>query len=245
MKECFICHNKNKINYICPICNREYCEIHKYSHICNSKYSNNYKKNNISIRAVFILITEKIKKVILNSKSSSYISFISILVYLLSSLNLSSKLCFYPIISYIIFEPWRIITYIFVHGNFIHLFFNLIALNFFGSILELDVRKYDFIIYYLTCGIGSALIHFIFSNYPLIGSSGAIFGLFGIASILNPNLTILINFFPIKLKYSVIIALFFEIFASLFLFDNISHFSHIGGILIGLVIGYFIKKIKC
>jgi membrane associated rhomboid family serine protease len=57
------------------------------------------------------------------------------------------------------FEPVQIITHMFMHGGFIHLFFNMFALYMFGQILESVWGPKRFLIYYLVCGIGAALIH--------------------------------------------------------------------------------------
>lgn len=241
MSKCSICKKENELIYICTICKKEYCEHHIYSHFCNiSDYKNDINENSNykSIKELYSFINYKSISVY------SYIIYISIIVYLLSFIfnNIISSLCFYSNILFIILEPWRIITYMFIHGSFIHLLFNMIALNLFGSIIELKIGRKLFLISFILCGIISALVHFMFLNTPLIGSSGSIFGLLSICSFINPNMTIFINFIPIKLKYSIIFIFFIDLIFGLFISDGIAHFAHIGGLISGLIIGYIFLK---
>ena len=229
MNECHICKKKCIVKYICPICHNEYCEKHIYSHVCYDKENSFF--NDFSLKNLYSFFIQFIKHQFYNLNYYSYISYISLIIYLFScfSQNIIYNLCFFSNISSLIFEPWRIITYIFVHGSFIHLFFNLIALNLFGSFLENRIGKQLFL----------------FSSSPLIGSSGAIFGLLSICSLISPNMTIFINFIPMKLKNAVIVLFFFDLLFGLFITDNIAHFSHIGGLLSGVIIGnYIIHKEK-
>lgn len=59
------------------------------------------------------------------------------------------------------FKPWQIITYMFMHGGFGHIFFNMFALWMFGSTLENVMGSKRFLVYYLVTGIGAALIHYL------------------------------------------------------------------------------------
>lgn len=70
-----------------------------------------------------------------------------------------------------IFKPWQFITYLFLHGSFEHLFFNMFALWMFGSVLESLWGPKKFIIFYLVCGLGAALCHMIvlyFQTQPYV-----------------------------------------------------------------------------
>ena len=240
MNECHICKKKCIVQYICPICHNEYCEKHIYSHICYDNENNYFSV--FSLKSIYSFFIQWVKNQYYNLSYYSYISYISIIIYLLYcfSENIIYNLCFFSNISSLIFEPWRIITYMFVHGSFIHLFFNLIALNLFGSFLEKRIGKNLFLISYIFCGIFAAIFHFLFSSSPLIGSSGSIFGLLSICSLISPNMTIFINFIPMKLKNAVIAIFLFDLFFGVFINDNIAHFSHIGGLLFGIIIGRYI-----
>lgn len=238
MNKCSICQKKNIIQYICPICNKEYCEKHIYSHIC-SVNNNNKSFFDLSTKSLLLSIISWIRNKIYNLNMYSYLIYFSIFIYILSCIfrNLTYNLCFFSSISFILFEPWRLITYIFIHGNFFHLLFNMIALNLFGSMVEKRIGKKLFLFSYIIFGISSSLFHLIFSSSPLIGSSGSIFGLLAFCSLINPNVTIFINFIPIKLKYAIFFVFIFDLFFGFFIPDNIAHFAHIGGLISGLLLG--------
>jgi len=79
------------------------------------------------------------------------------------------------------FRPHQIITHLFMHGSFTHLFFNMFALWMFGKILENIWGQKKFLIYYMITGIGAAAIHLIFCQYQIINISNQIPDLFNIA----------------------------------------------------------------
>ncbi len=144
-------------------------------------------------------------------------------------------------------KPWTIVTYMFVHAGFFHVFFNMLMLFFFGPPLEERWGGKEFIKYYAICGIGGAVLTLIFeigsigADVPVVGASGAIYGVM-LAYALNwPDTLIWIYaIFPIKAKYLVLILgaiSFFSAFAGSG--DGIAHFAHLGG----LVAGYaYIKQ---
>ncbi|NCI45101.1 rhomboid family intramembrane serine protease [Sediminibacterium soli] len=67
-----------------------------------------------------------------------------------------------------LFRPWQLVTHLFMHGGFSHIFFNMLALWMFGSVLENVWGTKRFIIFYLICGLGAALIHLLFLSYEMI-----------------------------------------------------------------------------
>ena len=79
------------------------------------------------------------------------------------------------------FRPYQIITHLFMHGSFTHLFFNMFALWMFGKILENIWGQKKFLIYYMITGIGAAAIHLIFCQYQIINISNQIPELVNIA----------------------------------------------------------------
>ena len=72
------------------------------------------------------------------------------------------------------FRPHQLITHLFMHGNFTHLFFNMFALWMFGKILENVWGSKRFLIYYMITGIGAASIHLLISQYQIISISNQI-----------------------------------------------------------------------
>ncbi|UCF20991.1 MAG: rhomboid family intramembrane serine protease [Gemmatimonadota bacterium] len=138
-------------------------------------------------------------------------------------------------------EPWTIISYMFVHGGFLHLFLNMLMLFFFGPPLERRWGGKEFITYYAICGVGGALFTLVFGGGTIIGASGAIYGVM-LAYALNwpDNLIWIYAIFPIKAKYLVLILgaiSFFSAFAGPT--DGIAHLAHLGGLVVGFV---YLKK---
>jgi membrane associated rhomboid family serine protease len=137
---------------------------------------------------------------------------------------------------------WQLFTYMFLHGGISHIFFNLLALWMFGSELESLWGSRRFVFYFFFCGIGAGLCTVLFTPYgyqriPVIGASGAIYGLLLAFGWLFPNRLIYIYFlFPIPAKYFVIIFGLIEFFSSMGgAGGGIAHVTHLGGLLLGLL----------
>ena len=132
---------------------------------------------------------------------------------------------------------WQFVTYMFLHGSFWHLFFNMFALYIFGTELEMHWGAKKFLTYYFITGIGSGLCAYFFTDVPTIGASGAIYGLLLAYGMTFPNRLLLVFFvFPMKAKYFVIIFGIIELFLSIQgTSDGIAHIAHLGGMLFGLL----------
>lgn len=144
------------------------------------------------------------------------------------------------------FRVWQLVTHMFMHGNFQHIFFNMFALWMFGSSIENYLGTKRFVVFYLICGVGAAccfmltqnLMHTVAIGEPMIGASGAIMGLLFAFGYLYPNVHIFIYFLiPMRAKY------FVGLYAILELFfgvqnrsgDNVAHFAHLGGMLFAFI----------
>lgn len=142
------------------------------------------------------------------------------------------------------FVPYQYITYMFMHGGWWHLFFNMWSLMIFGNAVEQQVGTKRFVWYYLLCGIGAALVNQlitwigIINPAQLVGASGAIYGVMAAAAYFFPNakLFIIPIPFPIKLKYLVGFYTVCEMYMGITSIDGVAHFAHLGGILVGLII---------
>ncbi len=145
------------------------------------------------------------------------------------------------------FHSYQFISYMFLHASFEHIFFNMFALWMFGRTLEYDLGSKRFLIYYMVCGIGAALIQMGVVwltgeyNIQLLGASGAVMGLLLAFGVLHPNATImlLIPPIPMKAKWFVMIYAAIELFLGWRGVGNVAHFAHIGGMLWGLGLLYF------
>ena len=152
------------------------------------------------------------------------------------------------------FKLWQPVTYMFMHGDFSHLFFNMFALWMFGRGLEQELGTKRFLTYYLICGIGAGLVQLgvaqidlmrlseasiLYQSYlctPTVGASGAVFGLLLAFGMLHPNATImlLIPPIPMKAKWFVIIYGLLELlFGVSGKMDSVAHFAHLGGMFWG------------
>lgn len=138
------------------------------------------------------------------------------------------------------FYPWQLVTYMFMHANFMHLFFNMFALWMFGMELENLWGSKKFLFYYLMCGAAAGLCHLFISpmfgpSAPTVGASGSIYGVLVAFGLLFPDRPIFIYFlFPIKAKFFVLIYMVIELI-SVGNSDGIAHFAHLGGALAGFI----------
>lgn len=139
------------------------------------------------------------------------------------------------------FKPWQLISYMFLHGGFGHIFFNLFALWIFGQAIENYWGTRRFATYYFLTGIGAALLHMWVSGggAPTIGASGAVYGILLAFGMMFPDryIMLLIPPIPIKAKY------FVAIFGAVELFygvtgtrTGIAHFAHLGGMVVGFLL---------
>lgn len=142
------------------------------------------------------------------------------------------------------FRLWQPFTYMFMHGNLSHLFFNMFALWMFGNTMENFWGSRRFLIYYLACGLGAGLISLLIPGVHLtVGASAAVYGLLLAFGMTFPNEYIYLYFLmPIKAKWFVAGYAAIELFEGFMVSDGIAHFAHIGGMLIGLLIILWWRK---
>lgn len=136
------------------------------------------------------------------------------------------------------FFLWQLGTYLFLHGGIFHLALNMIALWMFGGELEEYWGSERFTRFYFITGIGAGVCSVLASwnSYvPIIGASGAIYGLLAAYGILFPDRQILLYFIvPIKAKWFVLILGLITFWSSLSMSQNgIAHTAHLGGMLFG------------
>lgn len=146
------------------------------------------------------------------------------------------------------FLPWQVASYAFLHGSIGHLFFNMLGLWMFGSELEQIWGRKRFIHFYaasLLAAAGTQLLiaPLLGSQAPVLGASGALFGLLLAYGMLFPNRTIMPLFPPIPMKAKVFVAIFGGLELLLGVTgtrEGIAHFAHLGGMLGGwLMIRYW------
>ena len=164
-----------------------------------------------------------------------------------------------------LFRPWQVITHMFMHGGFFHLFFNMYSLWMFGSLIERQIGFKKFITFYFICGLGAAAMHTGVewlsastmlaagnnADYtqllytPVLGASGAIYGLLIGFAMIYPDARLTLIFPPITLgvKWWVGIFIAIELFTGITgTAMGIAHFAHLGGALLGFLLMMFWKK---
>jgi membrane associated rhomboid family serine protease len=136
---------------------------------------------------------------------------------------------------------WQFATYMFLHGGVFHLFFNMLTLYMFGNELERYWGTRRFINYYSMTGIGAGLCSWLVSmdnTVPIVGASGAIYGLLLAYGVTYPNRIVYLNFLlPIKVKWLVLIMGAFAFLSSLGgSRSEVANIAHLGGMLIGYLL---------
>lgn len=162
----------------------------------------------------------------------------------------------YPFGEGSLFQPFQIVTHMFMHGDFTHLLFNMFAVFMFGPHIERVWGQKRFFFFYMFTGFGALLTHFLVSYLeftylgggyppPVLGASGAVFGILVGFAYLYPNMQImlLIPPIPIRAKYFVLIYAGIELFLGLgSTNDGVAHFAHLGGALFGYLLILYWRK---
>ncbi len=159
------------------------------------------------------------------------------------------------------FRPYQLVTHMFMHGNLTHLFFNMFALYMFGPPIEMSFGSKRFLFYYFFAGFGAMALQLgvtyleihqfgapgYLANIPMVGASGAIFGLLAAFGYLFPNSQIMLIFppIPMRAKYFVLIYAGAELMFGLNTMgasSGVAHFAHVGGALFGFLLLLYWKK---
>jgi membrane associated rhomboid family serine protease len=137
------------------------------------------------------------------------------------------------------FSIWRLFTYMFLHGGLFHLAFNMFVLWMFGSEIERYWGRDKFLFYYVLTGLGAGVSSVLLepnSLRPVIGASGAVFGLLVAFALMFPSRVVYVfMLFPMRAKYFVILLGLLELVLSLDRGGGIAHFAHLGGLVTGYV----------
>ena len=134
-------------------------------------------------------------------------------------------------------RPWTLVTYMFLHGGFAHLLFNMLMLFFFGPRLEERLGGGTFIRFYLACGVGGAILSFATPFSMVVGASGAIFGVVvGFARYWPREDIYIWGVLPIQARVLAIFMVASSLVAGFAgAGDGIAHFAHLGGLAVGWV----------
>lgn len=182
---------------------------------------------------------------------------INVIVYLGIMINeqfmVSNFALFYPSVRW--FKIWQPITYMFMHGGFWHLFFNMYSLFIFGMAVEKIIGAKRYLILYFLCGLGAAAAQLgvqaldpAIQGIPTVGASGCIYGIIIAFAMIFPQAQLTLLFPPVTLsaKWMAIIFIGIELFTGVTGTQaGVAHFAHLGGALIGfLLIWWWYKRKK-
>lgn len=128
------------------------------------------------------------------------------------------------------YRPWTVVTYLFLHAGFAHLFFNMLALYFFGPRLEARIGGRHFIGLYLTSGIVGALVSLVTPTALIVGASGAVFGvMLGFAHYWPRDPVYIWGLLRIEARWLVILMTVMALFGGFTGQQGIANFAHLGG----------------
>ncbi|MEX2403914.1 MAG: rhomboid family intramembrane serine protease [Balneolales bacterium] len=137
-------------------------------------------------------------------------------------------------------QPWRLVTYMFLHGSFLHILFNMLWLWWMGRPVESQLGAKNFLVIFLGSGVGGALINLVLTNLFVsnvtIGASGAVFGIMVTFALLFPRTPIMLLFLPpIEARFLVAGLIAFDL---LFIAqaDNVARIVHLGGAFSGYLL---------
>ncbi|MCK4917604.1 MAG: rhomboid family intramembrane serine protease [Candidatus Omnitrophica bacterium] len=135
------------------------------------------------------------------------------------------------------FMVWQAFTYMFLHAGLLHLVLNMLMLWFFGPEIEAAWGRKNFLFYYFFTGFGAAIFSFIVSfnsSIPIVGASGALFGILVAYAMMFPENIIIVLIFPMKCKHAVVILTVINLLAAVSSVNNgIAYVAHLGGALFG------------
>ena len=145
--------------------------------------------------------------------------------------GLGDALMFVPAL--VLSRPWTIVTYMFLHGGLGHIFFNMLALFFFGPRLEARLGSRRFIGLYLASGVMGALASFTNPMIGVIGASGAVYGvMFGFAHYWPREVVHIWGVLPVEVRWLVVGMTVLSLVSGFGgAGDGVAHFAHLGGFL--------------
>jgi len=166
---------------------------------------------------------------------------VNILVFLFGYVDRQNRLIYLALIpSYVVQAGawWQLVTYMFVHVGWAHIFFNMLALFMFGTQLEHRMGGRDFLLFYFVCGIGAGLVTMLINNAagmggtPVVGASGAVYGLLLAFAAFFPDARLYIfGILPMRAPVAVAAFAGIEIVLQLTnLQSGVAHIAHLTGL---------------
>jgi membrane associated rhomboid family serine protease len=148
-------------------------------------------------------------------------------------------------------EAYTLITYMFLHGDIVHLASNMLFLWVFGDNVEDAMGHVRFVVFYLVCGLAAGLTHAWMlptSTMPLIGASGAVAGIIGAYLMLHPRVMVWVlafRFIPLKIAAAWVLGVWIATQVAMVLLkqsDQVAWWAHIGGVVTGAILILFMRR---
>lgn len=172
---------------------------------------------------------------------------IAVVAFLIQLTGMFDLMQFSFVPAHALSKPWTFITAMFLHANVQHIFFNMLALLMFGIPLESRIGSKKFLAIFFVSGIVGGLGYLLTAGNPLIpaiGMSGAIYGIMGTLAILMPSTMVFVGgFFPMPMIFAVFFWVISE-FLGLFSPGTIARGAHLGGLLVGVLYGFYLRRLE-
>lgn len=266
---CWICGKREILPFRCRYCGKDFCAAHRLpeQHACqglefgqrHSGYTGgmNNKGSDDVLKDMLRTTTKKAAKGLakgiwgsimssMKNSPSMAIIYICLVSFFVGNIFLGVRYfdLFKLTPAFMLAQPWTIVTHMFLHVDFGHLFFNMLVLFFFGRELENRIGNSRFLGVYFVSGIVAAIGYSLTVSNPyssVVGASGAILGVFATLTVLAPDLRVYVYFIPMQIKYALLLFALLD-FALIGSNDMVAHTAHLSGILVGLFIGFRIKR---
>lgn len=138
-------------------------------------------------------------------------------------------------------QPWSLVTYMFVHGSFSHLLFNMLFMAFFAPTLERMIGSRKFLEIFFLSGLLAGAVQVLIFGGAVVGASGGLFGVFAALAILAPQITVFVYFIPMRIMHALLIFAAIDILGMAGPGTGIAHLAHLTGVLVGLYYGSSLK----
>jgi membrane associated rhomboid family serine protease len=160
---------------------------------------------------------------------------VGVFIVIQTSPGLYQDLAFYPPV--VLFRPWTVISYMFLHAGFGHLFFNMIGLFFFGPRLEMKLGGSTFLRFYIFAGIGGAISQALFATAaPMVGASAGVYAVLVGFAYYWPRQTLILFPIPIPIQAWILVSVYIvlSIYSGVTGSQaGVAHFAHLGGAAVG------------
>ena len=154
----------------------------------------------------------------------------NVLVFLLQMANPGIADRFVLVPALLRYQPWTAVTYMFLHGSISHIFFNMLSLWVFGPAVETKLGGQRFLTLYFLAGITGALLSLATPNAPIIGASGAVYGvMLGFAWFWPRQELLLWGIVAVEARYLIVAFTIISLLGARSSAGGIAHFAHLGG----------------